>query len=244
MSEALAGSVNIANICGTAESWPVGAVRTTAPVMAGGDIVPAVPDLHGLGLAPSSLPVRLDLGGGQTTREGFACVDLNAPNPVHRVDLFKFPWPFADNSVDELHCSHLIEHIPNRDIEVGDITEMDHYTRFVGQDMLLGFFDECWRIMKPEAWMSVHWPALQSVRAFQDPTHRRFIPLETMSYLSAEWRRSQGLDHYRVRCNFTGDLTFTTAAELNLLHPEAQARWTKQYWNVLVDHQAKIKALK
>jgi predicted SAM-dependent methyltransferase len=205
--------------------------------------------VHELQLQPSQRLVRLDLGGGQSPREGFDVVDLNAPNTAHRVDLFKFPWPFADNSVDELHCSHFIEHIPNRDLELADILtgpscRQEVLQEYVGKDMLFAFFDECWRILKPDAWMTLIWPALQSVRAFQDPTHRRYIPLETMSYMSEEWRKVNKLDHYRVKCNFTGDLTFTTGADLNLLHPEAQSRWTKQYWNVLVDHQAKIKALK
>lgn len=193
--------------------------------------------------APSSIQVRLDLGGGQKPREGFDCVDLNAENAKHRVDLFKFPWPFADNSVDELNCSHFIEHIPLRDVTADDLADQSAI-EFLGQDMLLAFFDECWRVLKPEAWMHVAWPALQSVRAFQDPTHRRFIPLETFSYLSAEWRKSQSLDHYRVRCNFTGDLNFTTGADLALFNPEAQQRQIKCYWNVLIDHQAKIKAIK
>lgn len=192
---------------------------------------------------PSQLPVRLDLGGGQHPAPGFDCVDLNAPNPAHRVDLFRFPWPFADSSVDELHCSHFIEHIPNRDVTEADMLDPSR-VEFIGQDMLLAFFDECWRVLKKDSWMHLQWPALQSVRAFQDPTHRRFIPLETFSYLSDVWRKSQSLDHYRVRCNFTGDLNFTCGSDLQLLHPEAQSRHTKNYWNVLVDHQAKIKAIK
>ncbi len=209
----------------------------------------------GIVMQPSQIPVRLDLGGGQNPAPGFDCVDLNAPNPKHRVDLWRFPWPFEDNSVDEIHCSHLIEHIPARDIEEKDINvSADRQSagviynaaerEFIGKDMWLAFFDECWRIMKPGAFLKLIWPALQSVRAFQDPTHRRFIPLEAMSYLSADWRKANALDHYRVKCNFTGDLNFTTNADLALLHPEAQARHTKNYWNTAGDYLATIKALK
>jgi predicted SAM-dependent methyltransferase len=210
-----------------------------------------------LELSPSQQPVRLDLGGGQTLREGFDCVDLNAPNPVHRVDLFKFPWPFADSSVDEINCSHFIEHIPNRDVTTADLAEkdangnyhgLDHYNTFVGQNMFFAFFDECWRILKNDAWMTIVWPALQSVRAFQDPTHTRYIPLESMSYLSKEWRELNKLDHYRVRCNFgcnfMSDIGFTCSPEIGKFHPEAQQRYTRNFWNVLIDHTAKIKAIK
>src|SRR3990167_6191442 len=42
------------------------------------------------------------------------------PGIDERVNLFRFPWiqssngqPWLDNSVDEIFCSHLIEHIPH-----------------------------------------------------------------------------------------------------------------------------------
>ncbi len=164
----------------------------------------------GLVLSPPATLVKLDLGGGQNPREGFDCVDLNAPNPVHRVNLFKFPWPFADNSVDELHCSHFIEHIPNREVEerdlaiseerraVGHILNADE-NELIGKDMLFAFFDECWRILKHDGWLTLVWPCSRSDRAFQDPTHRRYIPLSTIPYMSRDWRKSQNLDHYRVK---------------------------------------------
>ena len=63
-------------------------------------------------IEPNTKPLKLDLGAGQSPREGFEGVDLNAPNPAHRVDLFSYPMPWEDSSVDELHCSHFIEHLP------------------------------------------------------------------------------------------------------------------------------------
>jgi predicted SAM-dependent methyltransferase len=203
----------------------------------------------GLVLAPSPTLVKLDLGGGQNEREGFEGVDLNAPNIEHRVDLFQFPWPFADNSVDELHCSHFIEHIPNRDIVLSDIRTgpscvPDTVAEFVGKDMLFAFFDECWRILKHDGWLHLQWPALRSDRAFQDPTHRRFIPLETIQYMSRDWRKANALDHYRVNCHFAGDLTYIADASINSLHPEAAARHVNCYWNALIDFSARMKAVK
>ncbi len=198
-------------------------------------------------LAPSSIEVKLDLGGGQTPKPGFDCIDLNAPEAKHKFDLCKFPWPIASDSVDELHCSHFIEHIPNRDIESKDIApgaSVEDLDALLGKDMFFAFFDECYRIMKKDAWLTLVWPALQSVRAFQDPTHRRYIPLETMSYMNAEWRKANALDHYRVKCNFNGDLTFTTSIDMQTLHPEAQGRYTKNMWNCVIDYCSKMKAVK
>jgi len=198
-----------------------------------------------LQLAPPPACLKLDLGAGQNPREGFEGVDL-WPKSTHVVDLMKFPWPWGNNSVEELHCSHFVEHIPAREVTYAD---MHHIVptdgeAFLGQDMLLAFFDECWRILKPDGWMTCITPALQSVRAFQDPTHRRFIPAETYLYLSAEWRQANKLDHYRVECNFGVDINPTIPQELSLLHQEAQARRVREGWNCTYDFHAKLKALK
>ena len=175
--------------------------------------------------------VRLDLGCGQNPREGFDGVDLLAPNPAYRVDLFSFPFPWADGEVDELHASHFVEHLPAT-------TTPD------GRDYLLAFFDECWRILKPGGVMTVIVPNARSNRAFQDPTHRRFIVAETFLYLSADWRRSQGLDHYRTSCNFSANVVPIIPTELSLLHPEAQARRFHESWNTVLDWQATLTAIK
>jgi hypothetical protein len=110
--------------------------------------------------------------------------------------------------------------------------------------MLVAFFDECWRILKPGGKLTLIWPALQSVRAFQDPTHRRFIPLETLNYLSDEWRRANGLGHYLGACDFkivesgfaTVDERFRQQGELG--NPEAVAGVIARSWNLLADFRA------
>jgi SAM-dependent methyltransferase len=173
-------------------------------------------------------PVRIDLGSGQRPADGWTGWDLWAPETasVRRVDLMEFPWPAETASVDELRCSHYIEHIP-----MGCTSD--------GRDLLLAFFDEAYRVLKPGGKMTVVWPALQSVRAFQDPTHRRFIPAETMLYLDAAWRKANALDHYRVTCDFGLEaLNPTVDQAFTLRAPEAQAWMLRGMWNVAVDHIA------
>lgn len=196
-------------------------------------------------LAPSDKLLKLDLACGQRPREGFEGVDLWAP-AQHKVDLMKFPWPWADDSVSELHSSHFVEHLPARDVEPRDLVDDNPQMRdrFVGVDFFFAFFNECWRILKDKGTMLVIVPALRSNRAFQDPTHRRFIAAETFAYLSAEWRKAQGLDHYPVRCNFQGQCNHTVLSELTTLHPEAQARRFNESWNVIIDWHASLVALK
>jgi hypothetical protein len=147
--------------------------------------------------------VRLDFGCGQHCRKNFEGVDVcNLKSIKHRVDLLKFPLPWSDSSVDEIWCSHYIEHIPAREVTNSDLLLDFDDANMLGQDMFFAFFDECWRILKPNSNITLIWPALQTNRAFKDPTHRRFIPLETLPYLNAGWRKANSLDHYHVRCNF------------------------------------------
>lgn len=189
--------------------------------------------------------LKLDLACGQSPREGFEGVDLLAPDVKHRVDLMKFPWPWADNSVLELHCSHYVEHIPCREVEERDLRDDPAaHARFVGQDMFLAFFDECHRILVPDGAMKVIVPCGRSNRAFQDPTHRRFLMQESFLYLNAEWRRINKLDHYRARCNFGASANPTIPVEMTLLHPEAWNRRFNESWNVVIDWMVDLKVIK
>jgi SAM-dependent methyltransferase len=146
--------------------------------------------------------VKLDLGSGRRPREDFQGVDIASLPGITRFDLTigdKWPWP--DDSVDELSSSHFIEHIAADYVNVFKKLENGNVV-MVQQDRLLFFFDEAFRVIKPGGLFHLAWPALQSTDAFRDPTHRRFIPLETLYYLSAESRAQMGLEHYEARCNW------------------------------------------
>ena len=185
--------------------------------------------------------LKLDLAGGQNVREGFEGVDI-WEGAQHRVNLLQFPWPFETSSVTELHCSHFIEHIP--------MEFVDDRGTYVpcgtpgAKDLFFKFFDECWRVLQPGGWLTVIAPCARSNRAFQDPTHRRFIVAESFLYLFKDWREANKLDHYNVACNFTGDVNPTVYAEMNLRAPEVQQQKFNECWNTILDWYAKLKAVK
>jgi hypothetical protein len=186
--------------------------------------------------------LKLDLGCGLNPKEGFEGVDLRGEKAKFKVDLFKFPWPFKDNSVEEIHASHFLEHVPAREIEERDLATPDA-TRFLGQDMLFAFMDECYRIMKMDAWMHVVVPSGRSNRAFWDPTHRRFFMQETFLYFARDWRKMNGLDHYRVSCNFGVDVGHSMPNEEGLRSSEVQQDRVAHLWNTTVDWIAKLKKM-
>jgi predicted SAM-dependent methyltransferase len=222
--------------------------------------------------AKSTPSLKLDLGCGQNPKEGFEGVDVRGGKAKHEVDLFKFPWPFENDSVEEIHASHFLEHVPAREVEerdlrqttvtVKDLTDPMSIqdavrrrqegkavygegvvARFLGVDMLFAFMDECYRILKPECWMHVIVPSGRSNRAFWDPTHRRFFMQETFLYFARDWRQQQGLDHYRVACNFGVEVTHSMPQEEGLKSADAQSARFQTLWNVTVDWHAKLKKL-
>ena len=188
----------------------------------------ALPKLH-----VAEPEIKLDLGCGQTPIAGFEGVDLHAPNAKHRVHLWNGePWPWPDSSVSELHASHVIEHI--------DAAYLPN-----GKDAFLWFFDEAWRVLKPGGTFKLVWPALQNVRAFQDPTHRRFIPLQTMMYLDKNWREMQKLEHYLGACDLVMESGTPTCSIENSKRADAvQQRMYIGEWNFSDDFHVNLRARK
>ena len=168
-----------------------------------------------------SAPLRHDLGSGPNPADvyvgvdsafsgvGFVCCDLASGRP----------WPFADESVDELRSSHFIEHVPASDVVarqyVDNICNGERVrspsawlTAYGRRDALIWVFEEAWRVAKPGALFHLSWPSLYDEQtgafqpwAFADPTHRRFIPKQFLHYLSAADRASLQVP-YDWRCNW------------------------------------------
>lgn len=123
--------------------------------------------------------IRLDIACGKNRKVGFTGVDIWEGADIV-ADLEKFPWPFEDNSVDEIFCSHYIEHTPD----------------------LVSFANELYRILKVGATAEIIAPYYSSIRAWQDPTHLRAISENTFLYFSKEWRQINRLDHYPIVADF------------------------------------------
>lgn len=202
-------------------------------------------------LAQPTIQIKLDLACGQNCKEGFEGVDIWS-GARHVLDLMKFPWPWAPDSVDEINCSHFVEHLPMVFVaNIGQQFSVSPMQLSGHKEMLFTFFDECWRILKktdnpqnPQGRMTVIVPSARSDRAFQDPTHRRFINECTFLYLNRDWRKMNKLDHYNVDCHFGFNVNPSMPNEIGLLHPEAQGRRLRENWNTTIDFHANLVALK
>jgi predicted SAM-dependent methyltransferase len=182
-------------------------------------------------------PTRLDLACGQNKKDGFFGVDLYGDDADQVVDLLRFPWPFQDDSAEEIHCSHFVEHIPHwRPWFPGDV------------DGLLLFMDEVWRICRNDAKVEIIHPYAFSSRAFQDPTHTRYINEVTWWYFNRDWREAQKLDHYPVRANFDVGIGNSWMRpdkwSDQVKHPDALGEAAAMNVNVIADLAVTLTAIK
>jgi hypothetical protein len=168
--------------------------------------------------------IRLDLACGDNKQEGFTGVDIAKTPAVDIIaDLEQFPWTFAkDNSVDEIFCSHYVEHTPD----------------------LIKFMDECWRILKVDGKMTVFAPYYSSIRAWQDPTHKRAISESTFLYFNREWMKQNKLEHYGIKSNFNFSYGYLVSPEWANRSEEARNFAIRNYINVVTDIQVTLTKLK
>lgn len=117
--------------------------------------------------------MKIDIGCGSKKKEGFVGVDQYAMEGVdHVCKIGEEALPFENDSVEEVHCSHFLEHLSAK--------------------QRTSFMNELYRVMKNGAQASVIVPHWNSNRAYGDPTHQ-WPPVSEMYmyYLSKDWRKSQ-----------------------------------------------------
>jgi hypothetical protein len=127
-------------------------------------------------------PLKLDLGCGKNPREGFVGVDSRNFGQKHVVDL-RQPWPWKDDSVEEAHCSHFIEHLTAQE--------------------RIHFVNELYRVLKPDAKCTVIVPHWSSCRAYGDLTHQ-WPPVSEFwfYYLNKDWRATNAPHNDEYSCHF------------------------------------------
>lgn len=159
-------------------------------------------------------PVKLDFACGSRVQEGFEGVDVAPIEGVkHVVDLFKYPLPWGDNSVDEIYCSHFVEHVPD----------------------LIGFMNECYRILKPKGTMQIIAPYYSSMRAWQDPTHVRAISEASFLYYNKAWRQQNLLEHYPITADFDFSYGYNVNNPWGQKNEETRAFAIAYYINAVSD---------
>jgi hypothetical protein len=125
--------------------------------------------------------VKIDIGCGKNCKEGFEGIDSIDFGQKHVGNALEVMAGFEDGSIEEVHCSHFIEHLtwPER----------------------VNFFNELYRVMQEGAKCTLILPHWNSMRYYGDPTHKEPMSEFTFYYLSAEWRKDNA-PHVGYTCNF------------------------------------------
>jgi SAM-dependent methyltransferase len=120
--------------------------------------------------------VKLNLGCGQNRMEGYVNTDREpAAEPDVVMDLEEFPWPFEDDSVDEVVANHVLEHVG------------------ATADVFIGVMQELYRVCRGGALIRIAVPHPRHNFFLDDPTHVRAITPHTLQLFSKanceEWKR-------------------------------------------------------
>ena len=95
------------------------------------------------------------------------------PDILHNLEVF--PYPFEDNSFDEIHAYEVLEHVGQQ----GD------WKFFFDQ------FGELHRILKPGGVLCASVPKFDSVWAWGDPSHTRVLSHGSLVFLSQDMYTAQ-----------------------------------------------------
>lgn len=130
--------------------------------------------------------MKLHLGCGNDYKEGYVNCDVTNKVKVDKiVDLEKPLSMFKDNSVDEIVCNHVLEHIKN----------------------LIPLMHELYRVCKKDAVIKIKTPFYSAWGQFNDPTHVRFFTPYTFDYFnknnySHEVNCERDMFNIKVKLNF------------------------------------------
>jgi len=166
--------------------------------------------------------VKLNIGCGRDVKEGWLNVDQLVLDP--RVEMWNLlnRWLLPDHSVEEIHCSHVIEHF-------------DRLQR-------CWIMNEAYRVLQPGGKMTVIVPSWSSNRAYGDPTHQ-WPPVSEMwfFYLDKQWRDAQA-PHTNdlLSCDFTTTWGYSMGQHLLARNQEYQQMAMNSQINAVMDIHATL----
>jgi len=123
--------------------------------------------------------MRLNLGCGDNIVYGYVNHDATRHRPEIDVahDLRDLPWPWADDSAEEILLLDVLEHLPD----------------------VVPIIDECWRVLKPGGALHISVPYYEAEHAWLDPTHRRAFHLDSFDFFDPHTRWGATYPFYTQR---------------------------------------------
>lgn len=110
----------------------------------------------------------IDIGGGTKPLPGFVNLDPVHGDPGFRRRAQDVPWPVRQWEVEEIHASHVMEHIP------------------AGADRI-AVMNEAWRVLRPGGRFRIIVPLFPTWAAIADPTHVSYWVKQSFDYFDGSW---------------------------------------------------------
>jgi len=166
--------------------------------------------------------VKLNIGCGRDIKEGWLNVDQLILDP--RVEKWSLTnrWPVENNSIEEIHASHVIEHFK--------------------QGERCWVMNEAHRVLVPGGKMTVITPSWANNRAYGDPTHQ-WPPVSEMwfFYLDKVWRDAQAPHCNDVlSCDFVTTWGYSISEHLRARNQEYQQTALSTQINAAMDIHATV----
>jgi len=121
--------------------------------------------------------MKLNLGCGKDRKEGYTNADIIQTEATDVVfDMNEFPYPFADNTADEIVLWSVLEHLR-------DLTPV---------------MEELWRISKDGCKLVIGVPHFSSLGATVDPTHKLLFSYYSFDYYckTGHFKEKKVFDYY------------------------------------------------
>ena len=185
--------------------------------------------------------MRLNLGCGFDKKSDWINVDkIPMSEPDELVDLEEIPWPWADDSVEEVQMRHVLEHL-------GATT-----------DSYLAIIKELWRICRLGALVRIVVPHPRHDHYLNDPTHVRPITVQGLEMFSQkrnhEWQKKGipntplglylGVDFEIVSFDVLPDEPWRGRLQRGEIQPAALQEAMRMYANVIMETTIVMRAVK
>ena len=118
---------------------------------------------------------KLNLGCGTDIKEGYLnldCAEIEGVDIVHSLE--KFPYPFKDNTFEEIIAIHVLEHL----------------------DDTVKVMEEIWRICRNNAKVIIRVPYWNSFESIADPTHKKLFNQYSFEFFDPTKERCQTRPYY------------------------------------------------
>ena len=185
--------------------------------------------------------MKLNLGSGSKILKGYVNVDkfqYYKPDVVH--DLEKFPYPFKDNSVDEILLSHVLEHIGQN------------------PDVFNNIIKELYRVCKNNSIIDIRVPHPRHDDFISDPTHVRPITILGLQLydknLNEKWEKMNAANtplallhevNFSIKdVNYVLENTYSKLLEKKEIDQNELQEYIKKYNNVVKEMKIKWEVLK